>query len=171
MTSRNAPNTLTYADAGVDIDAGNELVRRIKPHVRATRRPGADGEIGGFGGLFDLKAAGFTDPVTLSSVPAAARSVPGRPGAGRGAAGADPTASRSSVRSRTKVSAAEPCRGRLRASPRAMAAPGVSAGPGVRTCRTTFGVLAATRNSSFCPALSGTSLRAVKVSVPMRRRV
>ena len=45
MTSRDTPNTLTYADAGVDIDAGNELVRRIKPHVRATRRPGADGEI------------------------------------------------------------------------------------------------------------------------------
>ena len=67
MTSRNAPNTLTYADAGVDIDAGNELVRRIKPHVRATRRPGADGEIGGFGGLFDLKAAGFTDPVLVAA--------------------------------------------------------------------------------------------------------
>ena len=43
-------NSLTYRDAGVDIDAGNELVRRIKPHVRSTRRPGADGEIGGFGG-------------------------------------------------------------------------------------------------------------------------
>ncbi len=67
MTSRTTPNTLTYADAGVDIDAGNELVRRIKPHVRATRRPGADGEIGGFGGLFDLKAAGFTDPVLVAA--------------------------------------------------------------------------------------------------------
>ena len=67
MTSRDIPNTLTYADAGVDIDAGNELVRRIKPHVRATRRPGADGEIGGFGGLFDLKAAGFTDPVLVAA--------------------------------------------------------------------------------------------------------
>jgi phosphoribosylformylglycinamidine cyclo-ligase len=52
-------NGLTYADAGVDIDAGNEMVNRIKPLVRATRRPGADGEIGGFGGLFDLKAAGL----------------------------------------------------------------------------------------------------------------
>ncbi|WP_394689936.1 phosphoribosylformylglycinamidine cyclo-ligase [Hoeflea sp.] len=60
-------NGLTYADAGVDIDAGNEMVNRIKPLVRATRRPGADGEIGGFGGLFDLKAAGFTDPVLVAA--------------------------------------------------------------------------------------------------------
>lgn len=60
-------NGLTYAQAGVDIDAGNELVERIKPLVRATRRPGADGEIGGFGGLFDLKAAGFSDPVLVAA--------------------------------------------------------------------------------------------------------
>ena len=60
-------NNLTYRDAGVDIDAGNELVQRIKPLVRSTRRPGADGEIGGFGGLFDLKAAGFTDPVLVAA--------------------------------------------------------------------------------------------------------
>ncbi|MEQ8479926.1 MAG: phosphoribosylformylglycinamidine cyclo-ligase [Hoeflea sp.] len=60
-------NGLTYADAGVDIDAGNEMVNRIKPLVRATRRPGADGEIGGFGGLFDLKAAGFSDPVLVAA--------------------------------------------------------------------------------------------------------
>ncbi|WP_062011599.1 phosphoribosylformylglycinamidine cyclo-ligase [Aureimonas sp. AU4] len=60
-------NGLTYADAGVDIDAGNELVRRIKPLVRSTRRAGADGEIGGFGGLFDLKAAGFRDPVLVAA--------------------------------------------------------------------------------------------------------
>ncbi len=58
---------LTYAKAGVDIDAGNEMVERIKPLVRSTRRPGADGEIGGFGGLFDLKAAGFTDPVLVAA--------------------------------------------------------------------------------------------------------
>jgi phosphoribosylaminoimidazole synthetase len=58
---------LTYAGAGVDIDAGNALVERIKPLVRATRRPGADGEIGGFGGLFDLRAAGFTDPVLVAA--------------------------------------------------------------------------------------------------------
>lgn len=58
---------LSYRDAGVDIDAGNSLVERIKPHVRSTRRPGADGEIGGFGGLFDLKAAGFEDPVLVAA--------------------------------------------------------------------------------------------------------
>ncbi|MFZ1775105.1 MAG: phosphoribosylformylglycinamidine cyclo-ligase [Rhizobiaceae bacterium] len=60
-------NGLTYADAGVDIDAGNAMVEMIKPLVRSTRRPGADGEIGGFGGLFDLKAAGFTDPVLVAA--------------------------------------------------------------------------------------------------------
>ena len=60
-------NALTYAQAGVDIDAGNALVDRIKPLTRATRRPGADGEIGGFGGLFDLKAAGFTDPILVAA--------------------------------------------------------------------------------------------------------
>lgn len=60
-------NTLTYADAGVDIDAGNAMVEAIKPLVRATRRPGADAEIGGFGGLFDLKAAGFTDPILVAA--------------------------------------------------------------------------------------------------------
>jgi phosphoribosylformylglycinamidine cyclo-ligase len=58
---------LTYAEAGVDIDAGNAMVERIKPFVRATRRPGADAEIGGFGGLFDLKAAGFVDPVLVAA--------------------------------------------------------------------------------------------------------
>ena len=60
-------NGLTYADAGVDIDAGNLMVEKIKPAVRSTRRPGADGEIGGFGGLFDLKAAGFVDPVLVAA--------------------------------------------------------------------------------------------------------
>lgn len=58
---------LTYADAGVDIDAGNDMVQQIKPLVRATRRPGADAEIGGFGGLFDLKAAGFVDPILVAA--------------------------------------------------------------------------------------------------------
>jgi phosphoribosylformylglycinamidine cyclo-ligase len=58
---------LTYARAGVDIDAGNEMVEKIKPLVRATRRPGADAEIGGFGGLFDLKAAGFQDPILVAA--------------------------------------------------------------------------------------------------------
>lgn len=57
---------LTYADAGVNIDEGDRLVDRIKPLVKATRRIGADGSIGGFGGAFDLKAAGFKDPVLIS---------------------------------------------------------------------------------------------------------
>lgn len=57
----------TYAKAGVDIDAGNALVRRIKPFVKATARPGADAEIGGFGGLFDLKACGYRDPVLVAA--------------------------------------------------------------------------------------------------------
>ncbi|MBI1868845.1 MAG: phosphoribosylformylglycinamidine cyclo-ligase [Methylocystis sp.] len=58
---------LTYAQAGVDVDAGNRLVDLIRPAVRATRRAGADGEIGGFGGVFDLKAAGFADPVLVAA--------------------------------------------------------------------------------------------------------
>ena len=60
-------NGLTYSDAGVDIDAGNLMVEKIKPLVRSTRRPGADTEIGGFGGLFDLKAAGFADPILVAA--------------------------------------------------------------------------------------------------------
>ena len=58
---------LTYADAGVDIAAGNALVDAIKPLAKATRRSGADASLGGFGALFDLKAAGFRDPVLVSS--------------------------------------------------------------------------------------------------------
>ena len=60
-------NGLSYKQAGVDIDAGNALVEAIKPVIRSTRRPGADAEIGGFGGLFDLKAAGFTDPILVAA--------------------------------------------------------------------------------------------------------
>ena len=60
-------NGLSYKQAGVDIDAGNALVEAIKPAVRSTRRPGADAEIGGFGGLFDLKAAGFIDPILVAA--------------------------------------------------------------------------------------------------------
>ncbi len=56
-----------YAAAGVDIDAGNRMVELIKPLVRATARAGAGAEIGGFGGLFDLKAAGFTDPILVAA--------------------------------------------------------------------------------------------------------
>ncbi len=58
---------LTYAQAGVDIDAGNRMVELIKPLVRATARAGADAEIGGFGGLFDLKRLGMTDPVLVAA--------------------------------------------------------------------------------------------------------
>ncbi|MCL2468655.1 MAG: phosphoribosylformylglycinamidine cyclo-ligase [Alphaproteobacteria bacterium] len=56
-----------YARAGVDIEAGNQLVEAIKPLARATARAGADGALGGFGGLFDLKAAGFRDPILVSA--------------------------------------------------------------------------------------------------------
>jgi formyltetrahydrofolate-dependent phosphoribosylglycinamide formyltransferase len=56
---------VSYADAGVDIDAGDALVEKIKPYCKATRRPGCDAELGGFGGLFDLKAAGFDAASTV----------------------------------------------------------------------------------------------------------
>ena len=67
MASNSGKNGLTYADAGVDIDAGNELVQRIKPLAKSTARSGADSDLGGFGGLFDLKAAGFIDPVLVAA--------------------------------------------------------------------------------------------------------
>jgi len=57
----------TYAEAGVSIAAGNALVRAIAPLARATRRPGADAELGGFGGVFDPKAAGFADPLLVAA--------------------------------------------------------------------------------------------------------
>ncbi len=60
-------NGLTYADAGVDIDAGNRFVDLIKPFVKSTVRNGADSEIGGFGGIFDLKSAGFQDPLLVAA--------------------------------------------------------------------------------------------------------
>lgn len=65
--SKHGKNGLSYADAGVDIDAGNSLVDAIKPVVKATARAGSDTEIGGFGGLFDLKAAGFNDPILVAA--------------------------------------------------------------------------------------------------------
>ena len=65
MVDRN--KGLSYSDAGVDIEAGNELVRRIKPSLKKTIRPGAVSSIGGFGGLFDLKAAGFKDPILVAA--------------------------------------------------------------------------------------------------------
>ncbi len=60
-------NGLSYAAAGVDIDAGNALVERIKPAAAATSRPGLASAIGGFGGLFDLRAAGFSDPILVAA--------------------------------------------------------------------------------------------------------
>jgi len=66
-SSDNTGKPITYRDSGVDIDAGNSLVDMIKPLVRATRRPGADADLGGFGGLFDLKAAGFKDPILVAA--------------------------------------------------------------------------------------------------------
>jgi len=65
MTER--PNGLTYVQAGVDIDAGAALVEAIGPLARSTRRPGADPALGGFGALFDLKAAGYDDPLLVST--------------------------------------------------------------------------------------------------------
>ncbi|MGB2324782.1 MAG: phosphoribosylformylglycinamidine cyclo-ligase, partial [Candidatus Puniceispirillales bacterium] len=58
---------MTYRDAGVDIDAGDALVNRISSDAKRTRRAGADGSLGGFGALFDLKAAGFTDPILVAA--------------------------------------------------------------------------------------------------------
>jgi phosphoribosylformylglycinamidine cyclo-ligase len=65
MTER--PNGLTYAGAGVDIDAGAALVEAIKPLAKSTRRPGAEASLGGFGALFDLKAAGYADPLIVTT--------------------------------------------------------------------------------------------------------
>jgi phosphoribosylformylglycinamidine cyclo-ligase len=59
--------SLTYKASGVDIDAGEALVARIAPAARTTRRPGADADLGGFGGLFDLAAAGFKDPILVAA--------------------------------------------------------------------------------------------------------
>ena len=65
MTERQ--NGITYADAGVDIDAGNALVERIKPAAKRTTRSGVMSGLGGFGALFDLKAAGYNDPVLVAA--------------------------------------------------------------------------------------------------------
>ena len=61
------PESYTYAKAGVSIAAGNALVRAIGPLARSTARPGADAELGGFGGFFDLKAAGYSDPLLVAA--------------------------------------------------------------------------------------------------------
>jgi phosphoribosylformylglycinamidine cyclo-ligase len=63
----NGTNSLTYAQAGVDIDAGNALVDRIKPLAAATARPGTMAGLGGFGALFDLRAAGYQDPILVAA--------------------------------------------------------------------------------------------------------
>ena len=60
-------NGITYADAGVDIDAGNELVDRIKPAAKRTTRPGVMSGLGGFGAMFDLKGAGYKDPILVAA--------------------------------------------------------------------------------------------------------
>jgi phosphoribosylformylglycinamidine cyclo-ligase len=68
MTSKhNQPEPYTYAKAGVSIETGNALVRAIAPLAKATRRAGADADLGGFGGFFDLKAAGFNDPLLVAA--------------------------------------------------------------------------------------------------------
>ncbi|MGJ8563262.1 MAG: phosphoribosylformylglycinamidine cyclo-ligase [Alphaproteobacteria bacterium] len=66
MSDTSPKQGLTYEDAGVSIDAGDALISRIKPLAKSTRRSGADVALGGFGGAFDLKAAGFKDPVLIS---------------------------------------------------------------------------------------------------------
>ena len=60
-------NGISYRDAGVDIDAGNALVERIKPAAAATQRPGVMDALGGFGALFDLRAAGYDDPILVAA--------------------------------------------------------------------------------------------------------
>ena len=67
MPTDDRRNGLTYAQAGVDIDAGEALVDAIKPLAKSTRRPGAEPALGGFGALFDLKAAGYEDPLIVST--------------------------------------------------------------------------------------------------------
>jgi phosphoribosylformylglycinamidine cyclo-ligase len=66
MAEKSDPTAYSYADAGVSIAAGNALVKAIAPLVRSTRRPGADAEIGGFGGFFDPRAAGYRDPLLVA---------------------------------------------------------------------------------------------------------
>ncbi|MBE7637147.1 phosphoribosylformylglycinamidine cyclo-ligase [Sneathiella sp. P13V-1] len=67
MNSNSSKKSYSYKDAGVDIEAGNSLVDQIKPFAASTKRPGANADLGGFGALFDLKAAGFKDPLLVSA--------------------------------------------------------------------------------------------------------
>ena len=66
MPIMNKTDSLTYRDSGVNIDAGNELIERIKPVVRKTNRPGVISGLGGFGGLFELPWSDYTQPVLVS---------------------------------------------------------------------------------------------------------
>jgi phosphoribosylformylglycinamidine cyclo-ligase len=67
MSNDMSKKPLTYADAGVSIAAGNALVKAIAPLAKSTARPGANAELGGFGGFFDLKAAGYEDPLLVAA--------------------------------------------------------------------------------------------------------
>ena len=67
MDIKNNPSPITYRDSGVDINAGNALVDAIKPHAKRTARKGRTAELGGFGGLFDLKNTGFNDPILVAA--------------------------------------------------------------------------------------------------------
>ncbi|WP_019223527.1 phosphoribosylformylglycinamidine cyclo-ligase [Bartonella rattaustraliani] len=67
LANNKCKSGLTYEESGVNIDAGNAMVEKIKPYIRSTKRTGADVEIGGFGGLFDLKATGFRDPILVAA--------------------------------------------------------------------------------------------------------
>ena len=67
MDKKNNPSPITYLNAGVDIDAGNALIEAIKPHAQRTRTKAGRAELGGFGALFDLKSAGFSDPILVSA--------------------------------------------------------------------------------------------------------
>ncbi|MEP3767775.1 MAG: phosphoribosylformylglycinamidine cyclo-ligase, partial [Marinomonas sp.] len=64
---QNEPDSYTYAKAGVSIEAGNALIKAIAPLAKATARAGANAELGGFGGFFDLKAAGYKDPLLVAA--------------------------------------------------------------------------------------------------------
>ena len=74
------PGGLSYADAGVDIAAGNALVERIKPAAKRTDRSGVMAGLGGFGALFDLKAAGYQDPILVAATDGVERAIEGQAG-------------------------------------------------------------------------------------------
>ena len=67
MDKKINPSPITYLNSGVDIDAGNTLVEAIKPHAKRTITRGSRAELGGFGGLFDLRNTGFSDPILVAA--------------------------------------------------------------------------------------------------------